>query len=267
MVIYINIYTHTYIFPFIIYLYNQMSDGRLNDEMPNSVEVNVLKRKTPTSPAVPKKKIFIEALTFEGEKEGYIYVPGNGYYLNGMTTDLTDTVVKHPKRRKTSVVVSYNPHDVISPGAGLDTYQTRVLKLVREGKNIFITGNAGTGKSLVLKHIIQDCKNKKKRVAVTAPTGIAACNINGVTLHRFFGIGIPKWPKDFNKMWGVKQRIQDVNVLIVDEISMCSGEMLDYIESTMRDIRNSKLPFGGVQLIVSGDFLQLVCTYSNLSYL
>ena len=222
-------------------------------------EVNVHKRKTPTSP-VPKKKIFIEAITFEGEKEGYIYVPGNGYYLNGQTTDLTDTVVKHPKRRKPSVIVSYNPHDVISPGSGLDIYQTKVFDLVRQGKNVFITGNAGTGKSLLLKHIIQDFKNKGKRVAVTAPTGIASYNINGVTLNRWFSIGVPKWPEHFSKMWGEKQRIRDIDALIIDEISMCSGEMLDHIECEIRKIRGSALPFGGIQVIVSGDFLQLVRT-------
>ena len=141
-----------------------MHGARLNEEVPNIVEVNVRKRKPPSSKVGPNKKFFIEAIAFEGEKEGYIYIPGNGYYLNGMTTDLTDTVVKHPKKRKPSVAVSYNPHDIISPGAGLDKYQTRVLKLIREGKNVFITGNAGTGKSLLLKHIIQDFMIKMVKI-------------------------------------------------------------------------------------------------------
>ena len=92
-----------------------------------------------------------------------------------------------------------------------------------------------------------------------APTGIAAVNVGGCTLHSFCGIGIPKGPKILQKMSnkGPAKRILKSDVWIIDEISMCSGELLDKIEANMRSIRASELPFGGVQMIFCGDFLQL----------
>jgi len=141
----------------------------------------------------------------------------------------------------------------------LDEVQKRGLQAALEGKNIFITGVAGTGKSLLLRRIKYELKIKSKKVAVVAPTGIAAINIGGATINSFCGIGIPERKTDFRKMLNAKRReeLKKINVWIVDEVSMLSGEMLDNIDSFMKTIRRSEQPFGGVQLILCGDFLQL----------
>ncbi len=149
--------------------------------------------------------------------------------------------------------------DGIVPGEDLGLDQKIGFDLCKAGHNLFITGVAGTGKSWLLKHIIKYFKNNDKEVSVMAPTGIAAVNVGGCTLHSFCGIGIPKGPKDFEKMSnkGPAHRILNSKVWIIDEISMCSGELLDKIEEKMRAIRRNNLPFGGVQMIFCGDFLQL----------
>eukprot|EP00943_MAST-04B_sp_MAST-4B-sp1_P008733 g8733.t1 len=149
--------------------------------------------------------------------------------------------------------------DGVVPGENLGSDQKTGFNLCKQGHNVFITGVAGTGKSWLLKHIIKYFKKIEKRVAVMAPTGIAAVNVGGCTLHSFCGIGIPKGPNDFLKMSnkGPANRILKSQVWIIDEISMCSGELLDKIEARMRVIRQNNLPFGGVQMIFCGDFLQL----------
>ena len=149
--------------------------------------------------------------------------------------------------------------DGIVPGKDLGLDQKIGFDLCKEGHNLFITGVAGTGKSWLLKHIIKYFKTINTEVSVMAPTGIAAVNVGGCTLHSFCGIGIPKGPKDFEKMKnkGPASRILKSKVWIIDEISMCSGELLDKIEEKTRAIRQNDAPFGGLQMIFCGDFLQL----------
>jgi ATP-dependent DNA helicase PIF1 len=139
----------------------------------------------------------------------------------------------------------------------LDEHQQAALDMVMKGQNVFITGVAGTGKSLLLKHIQMALKDRE--FVVMAPTGIAAVNVNGCTLNSYCGIGMPKTKSDFEKMWSRKKQLRKVEVMIIDEISMCSGEMLDNIEAQIRTIRQDpgNRAFGGVQVIVCGDFLQL----------
>lgn len=90
--------------------------------------------------------------------------------------------------------------------------------------------------------------------------GTAAVIVGGLTLHSLTGVGVPKEAKDFDRMWGTKYREKwrKMQVLIIDEISMISGSFLDYVDRTVRNIRqNHKQAFGGIQLIVCGDFGQL----------
>lgn len=149
----------------------------------------------------------------------------------------------------------------------LSEEQRKVLNLVvEENKSVFFTGSAGTGKSVLLREIIKTLRVKHKiqpdRVAVTASTGLAACNVGGVTLHSFAGIGlgkeeIPELVKKVKRNQKAKSRWMRTKVLIVDEISMVDGDLFDKLEGVARIIRNNGRPFGGIQLVITGDFFQL----------
>ncbi|CAI2192707.1 4478_t:CDS:2 [Funneliformis geosporum] len=151
---------------------------------------------------------------------------------------------------------------LISP---LNEEQKNVFCLaVKEKVNLFFTGAAGTGKSFLLKKLITALKSAygEKSVAVTALTGIAANNINGRTLHSFAGIGLgseplPELVKRIQDSKRDQKRWQEVKVLIIDEISMLDGDLLDSLEFIARIVRNNQQPFGGLQLIFTGDFFQL----------
>jgi ATP-dependent DNA helicase PIF1 len=137
--------------------------------------------------------------------------------------------------------------------------------VVDEGKSVFFTGSAGTGKSVLLREIIGRLRTKYKkepdRVAMTASTGLAACNIGGVTLHSFGGIGlgresVPDLVKKIRKNAKAKNRWMRAKVLIIDEVSMVDGELFDKLEHIARELRKSGRPFGGIQVVITGDFFQ-----------
>ncbi|KTW27996.1 hypothetical protein T552_01860 [Pneumocystis carinii B80] len=153
------------------------------------------------------------------------------------------------------------------PGLFLSEEQKTVLKIiVEERESIFFTGSAGTGKSVLLREIIASLRKKyakePDRVAITASTGLAACNIGGVTLHSYAGIGLGRdsWEdlcKKIRKNKKCLSRWLRTKVLIIDEISMVDAELFDKLENIARKIRNNENPFGGIQMIVTGDFFQL----------
>ncbi|CZR57272.1 related to PIF1 protein precursor [Phialocephala subalpina] len=138
--------------------------------------------------------------------------------------------------------------------------------VVNKGKSVFFTGSAGTGKSVLMRAIIADLRKKfvrePDRVAVTASTGLAACNIGGVTLHSFGGIGlgkedVPALVKKIKRNQKAKNRWLRTKILIIDEISMVDGDLFDKLEGIARAMRNNGRPFGGIQLVITGDFFQL----------
>ncbi|KFY66495.1 hypothetical protein V496_02037 [Pseudogymnoascus sp. VKM F-4515 (FW-2607)] len=149
----------------------------------------------------------------------------------------------------------------------LSSEQSNVLELVtQQKKSVFFTGSAGTGKSVLMRAIIAELRKvyrrEPDRVAVTASTGLAACNIGGVTLHSFGGIGLGKEPvpdlvKKIMRNSKAKNRWLRTKVLVVDEVSMVDGELFDKLEGIARFIRKNGRPFGGIQLVVTGDFFQL----------
>ncbi len=153
------------------------------------------------------------------------------------------------------------------PRVFLSDEQRSVLNLVAEQqKSVFFTGSAGTGKSVLLRETIKVLRDKYRRepdrVAVTASTGLAACNVGGVTLHSFAGIGLGKEPvpelvKKIKRNQKAKNRWMRTKVLIIDEISMVDGDLFDKLEAIARAIRNNGRPFGGIQLVITGDFFQL----------
>ena len=161
--------------------------------------------------------------------------------------------------------------DVTKEGALPSLFLSKEQKSIRasvidEGKSIFFTGSAGTGKSVLMKSIIKGLRAKyckePDRVAVTASTGLAAVNIDGTTLHSFAGIGLgkesaPELVKKIRKTPKARQRWLRTRILIIDEVSMIDGELFDKLEQVARTIRNTGAPFGGIQLVVTGDFFQL----------
>ncbi|XP_075567435.1 ATP-dependent DNA helicase PIF1 [Pelecanus crispus] len=145
------------------------------------------------------------------------------------------------------------------PPARLSAEQEAVLGAVRSGKSIFFTGCAGTGKSFLLKRIVGSLPPKS--TYATASTGVAACHIGGTTLHAFAGIGSGKAPLEqciqLAERPGVRQHWLACQHLIIDEISMVDGKFFDRLEAVARAVRKRDEPFGGIQLIICGDFLQL----------
>ena len=139
--------------------------------------------------------------------------------------------------------------------------QQIALEYMQSGKNVFLTGPGGSGKSYLLKIFINWYKFSDK-IFVTSTTGLSAILINGITIHRYSGIGIGD--KDVEKLYtkiikikNLRQRWLNTKVLIIDEISMLEPDIFDKLENLARKIRKNNLPFGGIQIILSGDFLQL----------
>ncbi|KAM6124100.1 ATP-dependent DNA helicase PIF1 [Pterocles gutturalis] len=145
------------------------------------------------------------------------------------------------------------------PPVKLSAEQEAVLGAVRSGKSVFFTGCAGTGKSFLLKKIVGSLPPKS--TYATASTGVAACHIGGTTLHAFAGIGSGKAPLEqciqLAERPGVRQHWLACQHLIIDEISMVDGKFFDRLEVVARAVRKRDEPFGGIQLIICGDFLQL----------
>lgn len=148
----------------------------------------------------------------------------------------------------------------------LSNEQEYVLQLAKQGCSLFFTGSAGTGKSVLLKSIIKVFKQQflPGEVAVTASTGLAACNIGGITVHSFAGVGLGdgdahKLIKKVRTNKKARVRWQTTKVLVIDEISMIDGKFFDKLDTIARSLRRnqSHLPFGGIQLVICGDFYQL----------
>ena len=135
------------------------------------------------------------------------------------------------------------------------------------GRNCFLTGAGGTGKSTQLREFIGECPVS---VDVTAPTGVAALNVDGMTIHRFCGMMLGPEPGQPFEDYYQKlhddprrsigkgfQRVRNCKVLVIDEVSMLPGRQLDFVDFLFRRLRRRDEPFGGCQVIVTGDFLQL----------
>ena len=138
--------------------------------------------------------------------------------------------------------------------------QKRVYDLMNgSNENLFITGKAGTGKSVLLQYFV---KHTSKQVAVVAPTGVAALNVGGQTIHSFFSMGLDiQDPDDYSQVsdMGYKRKeiLNGIQTLVIDEISMVSADIMDMIDAKLKYARNNDRPFGGCQIIVFGDLYQL----------
>ena len=144
--------------------------------------------------------------------------------------------------------------------------QKKAFTTLCSGKNVFLTGQAGTGKSFVIQQYIKYCEENNKNVIITAPTGIAALNIGGATMHSTFGIPIPAYGHyEFDIQLSKIKPVTIADVIIIDEISMCRNDVFEYFAIVLKKIKKDigRNP----QVIVVGDFYQLppIVTKDELS--
>ena len=140
--------------------------------------------------------------------------------------------------------------------------QEQALRIMKTGVNVYLTGSAGSGKTYLLNKYIKYLESHGVPVAVTASTGIAATHMNGMTIHSWSGLGIKDHldERELEKLEERKylwKRFDKARVLIIDEISMLEGKQLEMVERICRRFKRNDKPFGGLQVILSGDFFQL----------
>lgn len=145
----------------------------------------------------------------------------------------------------------------------LNRKQEEAYSYMARGENIFITGAGGVGKSALIKMFMKIYQNSKQ-IVLTSTTGTSALLINGTTIHSYLGIGYGNSSVEalIDKIsgWGwLHKRWLSLDCLIIDEISMLDPDLFDKLEEIARRVRRSDKPFGGIQLVLSGDFCQLPC--------
>lgn len=138
--------------------------------------------------------------------------------------------------------------------------QSEALAILNAGANVFLTGAPGAGKTYVLNEFIRQVRADSANVAVTASTGIASTHIDGQTIHSWSGVGLANVLTP-NLLKTIKTRrrrkIQAADVLIIDEVSMMHAWLFDMVDQVCREVRHDPRPFGGLQVVLSGDFFQL----------
>jgi PIF1-like helicase/Helix-turn-helix domain len=140
--------------------------------------------------------------------------------------------------------------------------QSQALDILKTGANVFLTGSAGSGKTFVLNQYISYLKDRDVCVAVTASTGIAATHMSGMTIHSWSGLGIrdqltERDIDDLEQKAYLWTRFEKTKVLIIDEISMLHSYRLDMVNTICKTFKRSNKPFGGLQVVLCGDFFQL----------
>lgn len=142
----------------------------------------------------------------------------------------------------------------------LSDQQREAAQAVLDGANLFLSGPGGTGKSYALGVALDELRAGGRRVQVTASTGIAAINVGGCTIHRALGTKLAGHEKHVKSAWPhpkVADNLRYLDTLIVDEVSMLSGDYLGMMNYWLQKVRDSDEPFGGVQVVLVGDLLQL----------
>ncbi len=140
--------------------------------------------------------------------------------------------------------------------------QQEALAILKIGHNAFLTGAAGSGKTHVLNEYVDWLKNQGVEVGITASTGIAATHIGGMTIHAWSGLGVRDKLsaydlEDLESKSYLWKRLDRTKVLVIDEVSMLHHYRLDLIEQILRSFKRNNEPFGGIQIILCGDFFQL----------
>lgn len=140
--------------------------------------------------------------------------------------------------------------------------QSDALAILKTGANVYLTGEPGSGKTYTLSAYIAWLKSHGIEPSITASTGIAATHVGGMTVHAWSGLGIIEelTPMDLDRITSkehVVKRLQKARVLIIDEVSMLSANLLDMLDRVLSAARHDERPFGGIQVVFAGDFFQL----------
>jgi ATP-dependent exoDNAse (exonuclease V) alpha subunit len=152
----------------------------------------------------------------------------------------------------------------------LSLTQKRAFERFKLGDNLLILGSAGVGKSKLVKEFYKYTnRDDKKTMYLTSTTGISAYNLGGITINSFMGIGTGKESVDvllkrLRYKIGIKNRIKMTDILVIDEISMMSADVFEKLNEICQVLRKSRKPFGGIQIILTGDFLQLETVFNEI---
>lgn len=203
---------------------------------------------------IPITRMFVEGdLMLDARRKELIELGYDSEVLNSLKlSHLVPAVERKVMRQESKSLIGYSE---------LSEKQKEAYDLVLKGRNVFITGEAGSGKSHLIS-LIRSNVSRFKQIVVTSTTGISAVSINGVTLFSYLGIGLGTGEAT-NLYLKIKKspthlkRWKELNVLVIDEVSMLSPVLFDKLETLARSIRQNNLPFGGIQLVLSGDFFQL----------
>ena len=144
--------------------------------------------------------------------------------------------------------------------------QQYALSLAEKGRNIFVTGGAGTGKTYFIKNLVLALRRQGKQVGVTSMTANSALLIHGKTLHSYLGIGISRDTQDMMTKVRKYRKVKtwlSTDVLVIDEVSMLSKELFESIDYIAKELIQNPRPFGGIQVVLCGDFCQLGCIGSD----
>lgn len=147
--------------------------------------------------------------------------------------------------------------------------QNKAIEILKSGANVFLTGQPGCGKTYTVNKFVEEMKKRSIYPAITASTGIAATHIGGVTIHSWAGLGDLLYDVELgkkitdsqireiaNRRW-ILWKIRKIKVLIIDEVSMLSGTLLDLVDRICKEAKGRDEPFGGIQIILVGDMFQL----------
>jgi len=164
------------------------------------------------------------------------------------------TIVESKQKMIKPVASPLEPEEV---DEGDNENLNKITNLINKGENLFITGYAGTGKSYILNKL-----KRKFKIDVTSTTGLAAVNVQGQTIHSWAGVGICNKPvndvvEKILQRTKLKKQITECKILAIDEISMLDARTFDYIDKVLRNLRDGSKPFGGIQVLLFGDFFQL----------
>lgn len=190
-----------------------------------------------------------------------IYQPSEYALEQQLLDKFKDLIVEHNERTGSNIPTEYTPE--------LSKTQKEAFEKFKNGESLLILSAAGCGKSHLTKEFYRWVNNsQQKTMYLTSTTGISAYNIGGITINSFMGIGTGDLPvetliKRLKYKVGIKNRIKTTDILVIDEISMMSASIFEKINHICQILRRSHKPFGGIQIILTGDFLQLETIFNE----